>query len=151
MPRLLISANLGHMRVFSHSQPDDDPQRQPHWIELPEDYWHQTILPLREQVSDQAGRFSQGQAAHHDTGMSIGEEHQLSHHLNVEAQQHLIMAIERVLADHGHPAWILAAPKTIIHVILQHLIPHSRNALVKQVVADLSRCPVRDLEKHIPA
>lgn len=151
MNRLIISANLGRVRVLQHQKAGADPIQQAHWKELPDADWCQPTPPLGESVTDQAGRFSQGGAAGLQAGMSIGEEHELKRHINGQALKHVAEHIESVLCEQREPEWVLVAPGPVLKVLEQLLSLRARKHLVSRVGADLTRCSVAEIQKRFPA
>jgi hypothetical protein len=151
MTQLIISANLGHIRVLHHQNAGDHPCQQPHWLESPDANWQQSTPPLRERVTDQAGRFAQGCSADRQTGMSIGEEHQLQREIDLNSLKHIASHIETILHNQGWPDWILAAPKSILPALEHSLSPDALKHLQDRVGADLTRCPIGEIQERFPA
>jgi hypothetical protein len=146
MKKLIIAANLGKVRVLKHRVAGEDPIEQDHLIEVPEKSSEEHVATIQEAVTDQAGRFGRGGPAGFETGMSYGEEHNLEKEMERNALRNVASRIEHVLDEKGYPPWILAAPQSILARLKETLPPAARKALTSAVGADLTQCPLQELE-----
>lgn len=146
MKKIIIAANLGNLRVLKYREAGDDPIEQEHLIEETGESGKEHVKTIQEAVTDQAGRFSQGGAVGMAAGMSYGEEHHLKDELERGALKKIAARIECALSAEGHPAWILAAPQPILARLEELLPAGSRRALMSSVGADLTRCPLAEME-----
>ena len=146
MKKLIIAANLGKVRVLKHRAAGEDPIEQDHLIEIPEKSSKQHVATIQEAVTDQPGKFGRGTAAGLKTAMSYGEEHNLEKEMERNALKSVAARIEHVLDEKGYPPWILAAPQSILARLKEFLPPAARKALTSDVGADLTQCPLQELE-----
>ena len=148
MKKFIIAANLGQVRVLQYRAAGEDPIEQEHLIESTNGSCKEHVKSIHETVTDQSGRFSRGSPVGFQTGMSHGEEHHLKDELERGEIRKITSRIESVLAPEGHPVWILAAPKTLLGKLERGLSTAARNALASTVGADLTRCPLREMEQR---
>lgn len=148
METLIIAANLGRVRVLRLKEPGDDPIEQPHLVEQSSESVAQHVASLRETVTDQAGRFPQGDGVGRQNGMSYGEEHHLKQEIERAALERTAGCIDDIVEHEGHPPWILAAPQSIVARLEQCLAPRTRSTLDRTMGSDLTRCPLEELEKR---
>jgi hypothetical protein len=148
MKKFIIAANLGQIRVLQYRAAGEDPIEQEHLVEAPEESGKEHVKSIQETVTDQSGRFARGNPAGLATGMSNGEEHHLKAEMERTALKKIASRIGSVLEGEGHPGWILAAPKSILARLEELLPPAARNTLASTVGADLTRCPLREMEER---
>ena len=146
MKKIIIAANLGNLRVLKFREAGEDPVEQEHLIEEEGESGKQHVKTIHETVTDQSGRFTRGGAVGMETGMSHGEEHHLKAEIERGALKKIAARIECALSAEGHPAWILAAPQTILARLQEMLTAGARRTLVSCVGADLTRCPLAEME-----
>ena len=146
MKKLIIAANLGQIRVLKYRAAGEDPIEQEHLIEEPAESGKEHVKSIKETVTDQSGRFGRGTPVGYETGMSYGEEHHLEDEMERSAMKKIAARIETVLKTEGYPGWVLAAPKSIIKRLEETLPPAIRKTLVSTVGADLTRCPLKEME-----
>lgn len=148
MNKLIIAANLGQVRVLGFREAGDDPAEQRHLVEEFSESVKEHVGSIRETVTDQAGRFSQGGSVGLKTGMSYGEEHHLKAEMERQAIRKTASRIEAILAAKSHPPWILSAPQPILAKLLEALPPSATGRLVSSIGADLTRCPLGEMEQR---
>jgi len=148
MKKIIIAANLGNLRVLKHHEAGEDPIEQEHLVEEPGESGKEHVKSIHETVTDQSGRFARGGAVGFETGMSHGEEHHLKAEIERGALKKMAARIECVLSAEGHPAWILAAPKPILGRLTEMMSEASRKVLLSSVGADLTRCPLAEMEQR---
>ena len=148
MKKLIIAANLGRVRVLQYRAAGEDPIEQEHLVETPAVSGKEHVMSIHETVTDQSGRFGRGTPVGLETGMSHGEEHHLKEEIERGALRNIAAKIEAVLTAAGHPSWILAAPKSILSKLERIMPPPSRKTLAATVGADLTRCPLREMEER---
>ena len=146
MKKLIIAANLGNLRVLKYREAGEDPSEQEHLIEEEGESGKQPIKSIHETVTDQSGRFPRGGAVGMQTGMSSGEENHFKAEIERSALKKVAARIECALSAEGHPAWILAAPQAILASLQEMLPPNARKMLLSSVGADLTRCPLSEME-----
>lgn len=146
MKKLIIAANLGKLRVLKYRAAGEDPIEQDHLLEEPEKSSEQHVNTIQEEVTDQAGRFGRGAAAGFETGMSYGEEHNLEREIERGALNHIAARIDRILNADGYPAWVLAAPQSILARLKDKLPAAASQTLASEVGADLTQCPLQEME-----
>lgn len=148
MKKIIIAANLGNLRVLKYREAGEDPVEQAHLVEEPGESGKEHVKAIHETVTDQSGRFARGGAVGLETGMSHGEEHNLKAEIERSALKKMAARIECALSAEGYPAWILAAPKPILGRLADMLTETSRKLLLSTVGADLTRCPLAEMEKR---
>lgn len=148
MKKLIIAANLGRIRVLKYHAAGEDPIEEDHLVETPAEAVREHVETIQEAVTDQAGRFGRGTPVGFETGMSYGEEHNLEREMERGALRKIAAGIQRVLEAEGHPAWILAAPRSMLARLKEALPPEARETLKSSVGADLTRCGLEEMEKR---
>jgi protein required for attachment to host cells len=148
MKKIIIAANLGNLRVLKYREAGDDPIDQQHLLEEPAESGKEHVNSIQETVTDQSGRFARGGPVGLKAGMSHGEEHNLKSEIERSALRRMAGRIEQVLGEEGHPAWVLAAPKTILGRLQEQLDAKARKTLIDTVGADLTRCPLEEMEQR---
>ena len=148
MKKLIIAANLGKVRVLKYRAAGDDPIEQEHLIEVPEESTEIHVDRIQEAVTDQAGRFGRGTAIGMETGMSYGEELNLERDMERAAINSIANRIEQVLKKEQQPAWILAAPQSILARLKAALPSTARKSLVSATGPDLTQCRLQDMEQR---
>ncbi len=148
MKKLIIAVNTGRIRVLKYREAGEDPVEEDHLIEAPEKSITEHVNTIQEEVTDQAGRFARGGPAGVQTGMSHGEGHNLEREMERGALKKIAAGIDRVLAAEGGPAWILAAPQTILARLKEALPAAVLKNLVSEVGADLTQCSLQEMEKR---
>jgi hypothetical protein len=148
MKKIIIAANLGNLRVLKYREAGEDPIEQEHLIEELGESGKQHVKSIHETVTDQSGRFSRGGPVGMAAGMSYGEEHELKAEIERSALRKIVARIEYALSAEGYPAWILAAPQTILARLQDALPAVARRNLLSSVGADLTRCPLAEMEER---
>lgn len=148
MKKFIIAANLGQVRVLKYRAAGEDPIEQEHLIEEPAESGKEHVNTIQETVTDQSGRFGRGTPVGFETGMSYGEEHHLKAEMERSALKKIAARIDKVLETEAQPSWILAAPKPILTRLEETLSPQARKSLTSTVGADLTRCPLQEMEER---
>jgi hypothetical protein len=148
MKKIIIAANLGNLRVLKYREAGEDPVEQAHLVEEPGESGKEHVMSIHEAVTDQSGRFARGGPVGLATGMSHGEEHHLKAEIERGALKKMAARIECALSAEGYPAWVLAAPKPILGRLADMLSESSRKGLLSSVGADLTRCPLAEMEER---
>ena len=99
MKKLIIAANLGRIRVLKYREAGLDPIDQEHLLEEPTESGKEHVLSVQEWVTDKAGRFSQGNAAGVEGGMSYGEEHELKDEIERNAMRRVAARIGDIVRE----------------------------------------------------
>jgi hypothetical protein len=146
MKKIIIAANLGNLRVLKYREAGEDPIEQEHLIEETGESGKQHVKSIKETVTDQSGRFTRGGPVGMAAGMSYGEEHELKAEIERVALKKIASRIECALSAEGNPAWILAAPQTILASLSKLLPAVTRRNLILSIGADLTRCPLAEME-----
>lgn len=100
--------------------------------------------PIKEIVTDQAGRFRSDR----NPGMSHGDAHGLEQEQEKRNIAELATAIERVIASENPERWSLAAPKAINARLVNRLETTFRERLSENHQADLCKQPVIEIQKR---
>lgn len=146
--QLIIAANLGRVRVLKIHEAGDDPAEQRHLSEERVESLQMHVNSVSEEVTDQAGRFAKGDSATMTRGMSCGEEHHLEEEIERLAVERAARHIDAILRHEQYPHWILAAPQPIAARLKSQLAPDSVDTLDSVVGADLTRCPLPEMEER---
>jgi len=146
MKKLFILADLGRVRVVESKRDSELAGGRQHLAEMAEGAFDRITEPLSEVVTDQAGRFSQGQMAGAAGGMSYGEEHELENEMERQAIAAVAAHIDRVVAAAGPVGCVLAAPKSILNRLEAKLSAATRSSIRETIPADLTKATLRDLE-----
>jgi hypothetical protein len=119
------------------------PQDTPRLEELEKLVLDEAHTRVVEAVSDVAGR--RGAPAQRNWGAPLGDDH----NLQLESRRRLIREIadhlERLIQRSDCPACWLAAPKEILHQILDHLAPAIRNRIKRIISCNLTKAGQEDL------
>lgn len=148
MKKFIIAANLGRIRTLKLREAGENPIEQEHLVEEPAESATAHVNTIQEEVTDQAGRFGRGTPVGFETGMSYGEEHHLKDEMERAAMKRIATRIGGILTDEGATSWILAAPGTILPRLVELLPAAARQTLSFSVAADLTRCPLREMERR---
>jgi hypothetical protein len=146
MKSLIVIANLGQVRVLKLRPAGDDPLQQEHLFEISSGNGKEPPKAIHEVVTDQSGRFGEGNAAGMRTGMSNGEHLKLEAELQRTAMLKIAGQITEAVEAEGSPSWMLVAPSTILASLKGALSPKAKKALGDTYSADLTRTPLRELE-----
>lgn len=146
--QLIIAANLGRVRVLKVHPAGGDPIEQRHLSEDRVESLRMHVNSVSEEVTDQAGRFAKGDRVGMTHGMSCGEEHHLEKEIERQALERAASHIDAILRHEGYPRWILAAPQPIVARLMDQLCADSIGALDSVVGADLTRCPLPEMEER---
>ena len=148
MKKLIIAANLGRIRVLKYREAGLDPIDHEHLLDEPTESGKEHVLSVQEWVTDKAGRFSQGNAAGVEGGMSYGEEHELKDEIERNAMRRVAARIGEIVREEDHPIWVLAAPRSILPRLESMLPVDARQSLEYTVSSDLTRCPLPEMEER---
>ncbi len=151
MKSLIVIANLGQVRVLKLRPAGDDPAQQDHLCEVPSANGKEPPKAIHEVVTDQSGRFAQGNAVGLQTGMSNGENLQLEAELQREALQKIAARIDEAVESEGSPPWMLVAPSPILPALKQALPARTKKTLDETHAGDFTRLPLRELEDRFLA
>ncbi|QJE95328.1 host attachment protein [Luteolibacter luteus] len=146
MKSLIVIANLGQVRVLKLRPAGDDPLQQEHLFEITSGNGKEPPKAIHEVVTDQSGRFGEGNAAGMRTGMSNGEHLKLEAELQRTAMLKIASQIGEAVEAEGSPSWMLVAPSTIISGLKKSLSSKAQKTLGETYAADLTRTPLRELE-----
>ena len=148
MKKFIIAANLGRIRTLTLREAGEDPIEQQHLVEELAESVKEHVNTIQEEVTDQAGRFGRGASVGFETGMSYGEEHHLKDEMERAAMKRIATRIGGILKKEGAASWILAAPGTILPRLVELLPAAARQTLSSSVAADLTRCPLPEMERR---
>ena len=148
MKKLIIAANLGNIRVLKYREAGEDPLEQEHLVEASAESAKEHVGTIHETVTDQSGRFGRGSQVGFQTGMSYGEEHELKASIEKAALKKIVSHIESILATEGWPQWSLAAPRSMLATLEESLSTNARKTLLSSIGSDLTRCPLKEMEKR---
>lgn len=148
MKKLIMIANLGRVRTLQYKPAGDDPQEKAHLVEGTGCVLEARSKPLREVVTDQAGRFRQSGQLDRQGGMSYGEEHHLMDELQNQALGQVAAAVGGIVAEAGYPAWQLVFPQEHLQRLVGMLPAEAAKVMTRAVPGDFTKMPVADLEKR---
>src|SRR5437879_5847704 len=146
--KLLVIADLGHLKTFRLEQ--DTNFSHPR-LRLIDDF--QTNIPnhLREEVTDQAGRYRKMSVSANTAYMSDGEEHNLELERRRRATKSVANHIREILRREQGDGWYFAAPREVNKSILDELDTETRSRIEKNVPADLTRLNPEEVIRHFSA
>jgi len=148
MEKLIIIADLGHIRALELRKASDDPQEKDHLIKHSEITLDEHPMSRGEVVTDKSGRFGQGGGAGEAGGMSYGEEHNLASELERKALEHLAERIAGLVSECGNPEWLLVAPQPILPRLQKGLPKTCQACLTETVGGNLTKEPHAKLERR---
>ena len=138
MKKTIVLADRGRLRVLQVA--DDDLSGGPvHLQELTDKVANKIPDQIADVVTDQLGRFGK------DSGERHGLETEMDRQYLVNLAQQIDEAVSGAIEDGG---WILAAPQTILKQLEAKLSAASRGRLIKTVPGDLTKLPLKELEKR---
>jgi hypothetical protein len=143
--RLIVIADLGHFKAYRLEE--DANLGQPR-LELIDDY--QTSLPnhLREEVTDQAGRYRKGTVGAGQHYMSDGEQHNVDLERRRRAAKAVAKHLDELTQRENADAYYFAAPSEVNNSILEEMSPQVRSKIEKNVKADLTRVSPEQVIQH---
>jgi hypothetical protein len=148
MKKLIIAANLGQVRVLKYREAGEDPIELAHLVEEPLESTKEHVKSIHETVTSQSGRFGRGSPVGFETGMSYAEGNHLKAEIERSALKKIAARIDAVLEKEACPAWTLAAPQSILAKLKEMLANASRGTLASSIGADLTRCPLAEMEER---
>lgn len=148
MRTFIVLADLGRVRAVRIEIASDSTREKIHLYEVESAAYNQRQPPLSDLVTDQAGRFGQGQVAGTEGGMSYGENHELENALEERNIAAIAFQVDRVIEEAGYPPSILAAPKSILKRLAGELSDKTSGAIQETIAADLTKASLADLEER---
>ena len=144
MRKIIITVDLGNFKTYQLT-------------ETPSGKWKTDMIEsydsieghgkLGEKLSDTAGRFVGG-GGEGETAKGYGQPH----NLELEIQKRLARMIARdinvLIEKEDYTAWCLAAPEKINGIIVKHLEPEVKTAMIKNITADLTNIKKSDVPGH---
>lgn len=144
MDKIIITADLGHFKAYRLTETPTGKYK----IDMIESYDSiEGHGRLGEKLSDTAGRFIGG-GGEDKTAKGYGEPHKLE----LEIQKKLACMISRdinvLIKREDYHAWCLAAPEKINGIIIKHLDPDVKTAMIKNIMADLTNIKKSEIPGH---
>src|SRR5436190_5027200 len=146
--RLLITADLGHLKAFRLLQPEANRSSR---IEMIETETTDATNHLSEVVTDQAGQFRKGSFPAGPSDRSDGEPHNLTLERRRRALKTIARDISRLIGKEKPQEWFLAAGKEINHRLIEAFDDDVRGKLKKNVRANLTKLNPAQLLSHFSA
>ena len=144
--KLLVTADLGHLKVFRLEE-DGEQLSKPRATLLEEEITG-VRNHLSEEVTDRAGQFRKGSFPAGPTDRSDGEEHNLS----LERRRRALKGIAKHISDsvqrEGVEKWYLAAQKEINEALVSALERKARARLEKNVKLNLTKLKMEEVLTH---
>jgi hypothetical protein len=143
--KLLIAADLGHLKVFNltEGQPFVRPRSS-----LVEQSSTDVINHISEVVTDRAGQYRRGTMNAGSSDQSDGEEHNLSLERRKRALKYLAARICKLVDQAGVEYWYLAAASEINRALIAALDAVTRAKLERNVPANLTKLGVQQVLNH---
>jgi hypothetical protein len=142
--RLLILTDLGMVRVLNFKEAGDDPKDRAHLKELSA---NELGTPRGAATTDSPGKFNRGSAAGSGEAMSHAETK-----LDVEVEKRAIAQVAKeiceVVAKLRCRSFVLAAPQEHLKRLESEMDAACRGKLAESLGADLTKAPLKDLEKR---
>ena len=152
MEHLIIIASLGRVRVLQ-SAIGEIPAGHAHLTESPNSSIRIHHKKRGAIVTDQSGRFRQGNAPSPQTnqhvGMSYGEAHNLQSELDKQALREVAQTIIGVLKQEDYPQWRLIFPRTHLTELLRSLPLIVLDCLTQRTGGDWTKLPTAEIEKRL--
>jgi len=149
MKRLIIAADLGHLKAFDVSR--DGSGSSPRIRSLRHDTFEGYKPRAKDRLTDSAGRFPGG--APGQGGMGYGEEH--NEQLEMKKRQLKVVAesIDEVAQSEAWDEIYLASPPSMHLALFEMLSSDVREKVREHIPADLVKVPDKDLVSRfdIPA
>lgn len=146
MNRLIITADLGRIKVFRVTQFDLIKDQTKPAIALETDIkLANTYSRFGQRDTDQAGRFSSGSAAGSTTGMSSGERHEEQKEAEKSQLQKVAEKINATLKEYSTDEFYLAVPQTIHKQLLELLDPTVEKRMLSHLAVDLTGAKKKEL------
>jgi protein required for attachment to host cells len=142
-PPFIITADRGMIKAFKLKEA---PNRGPMPQLVIEKEFREAHERYRDKVSDQAGTFPVLGSA--GKGNAIAERHGIEREEDAKLFRAIGSEIERIIREHQPQIWSFAAPAEINSLILDHVPPDLRYALIKNVKQDLNKIPAESLLDH---
>jgi hypothetical protein len=145
MKTLVVVADLGRFKAFELVRKRTG---RPPALEVIESKRHEQIhSKLSEQLTDFAGRFPQVHGPHDvgDTGMSMGEQHNLELEQRRRAIQTIAAELDRLLASNEFGACWLAAPQPFHQTLIDVLRPETRAKILIALHRDLTKLDATEI------
>jgi hypothetical protein len=144
--RLLVVADLGRFRAYRW---EADPAFSHPRLELIEEWETNMNHHLREEVTDQAGRFRKGNGQMEGpAALSDGEQHNLDLERRRRAMKTVAKRISELLETESVEGCYLAADSRINQPILDQIDIRARGRIEKNVSANLSKLSPAELVQH---
>lgn len=144
MNRIIITADLGHFRVYRVSETPAGRTK----IDMIESYDSiEGHGRLGEKLSDTAGRFAGG-GGEGEVAKGYGEPHNLELEMERKLARMIARDINSLIEKEDYMAWCLAAPGKINSIIVKHLNPAVHTAMIKNITADLTRIKKSKIPEH---
>lgn len=138
--KLLVVADLGHLKAY---RLEERPEFSRPRIELIQAMETVETHHLREDVTDQAGRFRKGPAV--VGALSDGEEHNLNLERRNRTVRILAETITTLIAQEQMPQCYLAADSRINQSLLDEMDQQTRQRIQKNIPANLSKLDPEEL------
>jgi hypothetical protein len=138
--KMIVLADLGHVKAFRVTHDMQNPK--PH-IELSyECEFPEAHIRLGQTVTDQAGRFAQG----NKPGSSTWE----NHNLRAENERRLLHQVAEKISElvQNQRTWYLAAAESVNSRLVELLNPAARATMVRNIASDLVKIPKDQILGH---
>jgi len=144
MDKIIITADLGHFKAYKLTGTPIGKWK----IDMIESYDSiEGHGKLGDKLSDTAGRFIGG-GGEDRTSKGYGQAHNLEQEIQTKLAQMIAQDINFLIENEDHMAWCLAAPVKINSIIVKHLNPEVRTAMIKNIAADLTNIKKADIPGH---
>jgi len=144
MDKIIITADLGHFKAYKVTETPAGRLK----VDLIESYDSiEGHGKLGEKLSDTAGRFEGGGRAGEIT-KGYGEVHNLELEIQKKLAGMIAKDINVLIEREDYTAWCLAAPEKINGIIVKHLKPDVITAMIKNIMADLTKVNKSDIPGH---
>ena len=145
MKKTIVLADRARLRVLQVEQ--DELEGSPaHLREVTDQVANEIPEQISDVVTDQQGRFgNSGRGGGADSGERHGLESEMDRQFLTHLAEQIDATVPGLLDDGG---WVLAAPQAILKQLEQKLSPVVRERLINTVPGDLTKVPLKDLEKR---
>jgi len=144
MNKIIITADLGHFKAYKLTETPTGKWK----IDMIESYDSiEGHGKLGEKLSDTAGTFLGG-GGRWEAARGYGQPHNLKLEIQKKLASMIAKDINFLIENEAYMAWCLAAPEKINGIIVKHLKPDVKTAMIKNIMTDLTNIKKVEIPGH---